>query len=166
MVLLTPTCHPRPVAEITSTVDAYWSDAFGIPIADLHSPGVRVHPHRADRAAWRTVYVLVLGDAASVFAPDALCGPLSAALPRMLAGQSVQTILDPALWRAVLGDHATSVLGPAVHLYLTDRSSLAGLAEGRRLNPGDTTALAALRSSVAAEEWEQIGRASCRERVL
>src|SRR5262245_24859273 len=136
----TATCHSHRVLEITSRADAYWSDALGVPSAELHVPGVRVHAHRADRAAWRAVYVLVLGDAASVFAPGAMCAPLTAAL----AGHPAQAVLDPIPWRAMLGDHAASVLGPSVHLYLSDRSSLAGIAQGRRLNPGDTAALARL----------------------
>jgi hypothetical protein len=134
-------------------VDAYWADSFGVAPADLHAPGVRVRPHRADRANWQTVYALVLGDAANVFAPAALVAPLSAAC----AGSDAASALDPAAWQTTLGDRVAAVLGPTVHLYLSDRSALAGLADGRRLNPGDTAALGGLRSSVGAEEWEYAG---------
>jgi hypothetical protein len=95
----------------------------------------------------------VLGDAANVLAPADMVAPLSAAI----AGLRPETVLDPAMWRSLLGDHMTSSLGPAVHLYLANRSALAAVAEGRRLNPGDTTALASLRATVEAQEWEYAG---------
>jgi hypothetical protein len=141
------------VAEIIERVDAYWADAFGVTPADLHEPGVRVRTHRPDRAGWQAVHALVIGDAANVFAPQALCPELATAV----VGCAAQDVLDPAAWRRVLGDRVGSVLGPAVHLYLTDRSGLAEFADGRRLNPGDTGALARLRATVDAQEWEHAG---------
>lgn len=152
-MLRTPTCHPRPVAEITSMVDGYWSGLSGVAPADLHAPGVRVSPHRGERVGWRAIYALVLGDAATVLAPADAVAPLSGAL----AGATSNMVLDPTLWRSLLQEYATSVLGPSAHLYLADRSTLSGVAEGRRLNPGDSTALARLRASVRIEEWEHAG---------
>jgi hypothetical protein len=141
------------VGEITSRVDAYWSAVFGVTPADLHAPGVRVSPHQGERVGWRAVYALVLGDAASVLAPASMCTPLSA----VLAGHAAVDVLDSAAWHGLLRGDVSAVLGPSVHLYLTDRSALAGIAQGRRLNPGDTAALARLRATVAAEEWEHAG---------
>ena len=134
-------------------VDAFWSNTFDLSTADLRLPGVRVRPHTPSRASWRAVYVLSFDDAACVLAPADIVSVLSNAL----AGRAAGEVLDPNSWRALLAAPSARVVGPARHHYLDDRSGLGAFAVGRRVNPRDHSALAALRSAIPPPEWELAG---------
>lgn len=155
MVARPGTWQCQRVAPVTThqRVDAYWAQMFGLHPDELHTPGVRVLAHRPERAYWRGVYALVLGDAASIFAPNDLVATLSATF----ADRGAEHALQPDVWHEALGAAAGSVLGPAVHHYVDDGTRLTALAAGRRLNPGDTLSLNALRATVDAGEWEESG---------
>jgi hypothetical protein len=133
-------------------VDAFWSNTFDLSAADLRSPGVRVRPHTPSRASWRAVYVLGFDDAACVLAPADLV-PL---LLEAVTGRAAGDVLDPSPWSGVLGGSARRVVATRHH-YLDERTGLDAHAAGRRINPRDHSALAALRSSIPPREWEQAG---------
>jgi GNAT superfamily N-acetyltransferase len=133
-------------------VDAFWSRTFDLPDADLHRSGVAVVAHTGARAAWHGIYVLVLGEAAHVFAPAALRQRLSDAV----GGRDASAVLEPKTWYDLLGDTVERILGPAVHHYLDDDADLVE-GGGRRLNPSDVGALAILRGAADPEEWEEAG---------
>jgi GNAT superfamily N-acetyltransferase len=141
-------------------VDRFWSDTFDISAADLHRDGVRVQQHRPSRGAWREVYVLRFDNAAWVFAPAECVAPIAA----RFAMRTARDAMDPAAWLRLPGVPVVGAVGPSRHHYLDDpghlRARLAELSSSRlvarRLNPGDFTALSALRAAVDPDEWGQV----------
>jgi GNAT superfamily N-acetyltransferase len=133
-------------------VDAFWSSTLDVDVSDLHTPGVRVRPNPPERATWRGVYVLAFDKAACVFAPDDLLDVVTAGA----ADNDAEAVLEPRCWDGVL-DGIQLAFGPVVHFYRDHRDGLDELAQGRRINPQDSEALAALRGAVSAEEWMTAG---------
>ena len=134
-------------------VDAYWSSTLRVDASDLHTPGTQLRHHPPDRATWRGVYVLSLDKSACVVVPADLAhrvGPV--------AELDAEAVLEPATWSDLLGPAAVNVaFGPVVHHYLDERAGLDEVAVGRRINPRDAEALAALRGVVPSEEWHSAG---------
>jgi GNAT superfamily N-acetyltransferase len=129
-------------------VDAYWAETLGVDPSDLHVPGTRVRPNPPDRASWRGIYVLSFDKAAVVFAPSNLV-ELVAAVSQLDA----DTVLEPPVWHDLLGTAVHVAVGPVLHQYLDERQGIGEVAAGRRLNPGDSAALADLRGAVTSDEW-------------
>ena len=129
-------------------VDAFWSTTLALNIADLHRPGVAVHPNPPERDAWRGIYVLAF-EGAHVFAPADLVDEVG----RAIHGQPPDALLEPKTWHEALGDSLASAWGPVVHYYLDRRDQLDEVAAGRRLNPRDAEALTALRGAIPPMEW-------------
>lgn len=134
-------------------VDAFWSGTLGIGAAELHTPGTHVYPHPPQRELWRGIYVLDLDGAVTVFAPADYLDKVTTGT----AGLDAEQMLTPATWYALLGDAVRAAYGPIEHNYLTDRTGLADIAGGRRINPRDAEALGALRGAVSAAEWAETG---------
>jgi GNAT superfamily N-acetyltransferase len=143
------------MVELTTRerVDEFWSNTLGVNVADLHTPGVRVYPNPPDRKSWRGIYALAFDQAACVFMPTDLINELRPAV----AGLNAVSVLEPASWQPILGERIHFAFGPVVHYYLDDATELAGLATGRRLNPSDAEAFAALRAAVPEHEWTAAG---------
>jgi hypothetical protein len=141
------------MAKLTTRerVDRFWSTTFDLSPDDLHRPGARIQAHNAARQAWRGIYVLAFADAATIFAPADLVADLRTHFGD--AGAAAAT--DPARWRALLPK--ARVLGPSRHHYLDEAGALANLATGRRLNPGDFSALSSLSAAVGEADWESSG---------
>lgn len=129
-------------------VDAFWSTTLALTVADLHRPGVAVHPNPPAREAWRGIYVLAF-EGANVFAPADLVDEVG----RAIQGQSPEALLEPKTWHEALGGSCASAWGPVVHYYLDRRDQLDAVAAGRRLNPRDAEALTALRGAIPPSEW-------------
>ncbi len=134
-------------------VDAFWCRTLGVEAADLHTPGVRVRANPPDRADWRGVYALGFDKAVCVFAPDDLLD----AVTDGVADQEADTVLEASYWQTVLGRGVRIAFGPVVHHYRDDRDGLDDIAAGRRINPRDSEAFAALRGAVPPEEWLAAG---------
>jgi GNAT superfamily N-acetyltransferase len=146
------------MVELTTRerVDAFWSSTLGVSVADLHTPGTRVYPNPPQRELWRGIYVLAFDDAVSVFAPTELVDGVS----RAIADHERERLVETKTWQALLGDHMQSAYGPILHHYLRDARPLASISQAagaRRLNPGDSAALAGLRSAVSHAEWTETG---------
>jgi hypothetical protein len=134
-------------------VDAFWSSTLGVDVVDLHTPGTRVRPHPPDRASWRGVYVLCFDKATCAFVPEDLVSTVSSAL----ADLDPESVLEPDIWRGLLGDAVALAFGPVVHYYRDERGGLDEHATGRRINPRDSEALAALQGAVPSDEWRSAG---------
>jgi GNAT superfamily N-acetyltransferase len=134
-------------------VDAFWSQTLGVDNAALHAPGVHVQANPPARAAWNGIYILAFDKAANIFAPPERL----ARMRDLVADLDAEQVLDPAVWTGLLGNVATVAFGPSVHHYCDDRTGLSELAAGRRINPRDAQALAALRGAVTNEEWSSAG---------
>ena len=134
-------------------VDAFWAATLGVTVSDLHTPGVRVYPNPPDRATWRGVYVLSFDQAACVFVPRDLIDTVLAGV----ADADAETVLEPKIWHHLLGDQVQMAFGPVQHHYLDAADGLAAHAVGRRINPGDSEALDALRGAVPTDEWMLAG---------
>jgi hypothetical protein len=134
-------------------VDAYWSSTLAVDASDLHIPGTRIRQHPPERTQWRGVYVLAFDKAVCVFAPADLLGHVAA-----VADLDSDAVLEPATWEHLLGPASVNAAyGPVLHHYLDERAGLDEVASGRRLNPRDAEALAALRGGVTADEWASGG---------
>ena len=134
-------------------VDAFWCRTLGVEAADLHTPGVRVRANPPDRADWRGVYALGFEKAVCVFTPADLLD----AVTDGVADQDADTVLEAAHWQTLLGGRVRVAFGPVVHHYRDDRGGLDVVAAGRRINPRDAEAFAALRGAVPPEEWSAAG---------
>src|SRR5215475_11272734 len=134
-------------------VDAFWSQTLAVDSAALHSPGVHARPNPPDRQGWRGIYVLAFDKAANVFAPTDLLPTIQA----RAVDDDAEAALDPLVWAAELGPVRSTVLGPSVHFYRDHADGLKAYASGRRINPRDAQALAALRGAVPHDEWEASG---------
>ena len=137
-------------------VDAFWATTLNVEVADLHTPGVHVRSNPPERADWRGIYVLTFDKAACVFAPVDLLDLVTPAV----ADLDAEAATDPATWHALLGEAVGLAFGPVVHHYLDDDAGLADIAAGRRINPDDAAALAALRGAVPPDEWVSAGFAA------
>jgi GNAT superfamily N-acetyltransferase len=67
--------------------------------------------------------------------------------------RDAESLLAAETWRVLLGDAVRSAWGPVLHYYRDRRDGLDEIAAGRRINPRDAEALAALRSAVAPTDW-------------
>lgn len=133
-------------------VDAFWSKTLSVDAADLHAPGVRVLPNPNERQAWRGIYVLAF-EGVNVFAPAELVDSVRHAIQ----GQEPEALLEAKTWHEAMGDALKSAWGPVVHYYLDSRDGLDAVAAGRRINPGDSDALATLRGAVSQLDWVVTG---------
>jgi hypothetical protein len=133
-------------------IDAFWSKTLGVDVTDLHTPGVRVRPNPPERDAWRGIYVMAF-EGATVFAPGDLADSVRAAV----GGLDPQALLEPKTWHESLGEQLSSAWGPVNHYYLDRRDGLEEFAKGRRINPNDASAFAALRAAVHPLEWLTTG---------
>lgn len=141
------------MAKLTTRerVDRFWSTTFDLSPADLHLTGIRIQAHNAPRQEWRGIYVLAFADAATVFAP----ADLVAGLRDAIGNETAAAATDPGRWQAVLPK--ARVLGPSRHHYLDDAQPLQAIAAGRRLNPGDFSALSSLSAAVGESDWADSG---------
>ena len=89
----------------------------------------------------------------TVFAPEDLLDWVHEAID----GQTPEALLEPKTWHEALGDALSSAWGPVKHYYRDHRDGLDEVAGGRRINPRDATALAALRGAVHPLEWVTTG---------
>lgn len=137
-------------------VDVFWSQTLGVDSAALHSPGVHAQPNPPDRDSWRGIYVLAFDKAVNIFCPTDLLPAIQA----RTVDYDAEAALDPAVWKAELGSVRSVLFGPSVHHYRDTREGLAEIAAGRRINPRDAHALAALRGAVSHEEWSSAGFAA------
>jgi hypothetical protein len=134
-------------------VDAFWSQTLGVDSAALHSPGVHAQPNPPDRANWRGIYVLALGKAVNIFAPTDLLSTIE----ERARNYDVDDALDPDVWVSELGEVRSVLFGPSVHHYRDSPEGLSLFAAGRRINPRDSRALAALRAEIPHDEWSAAG---------
>jgi GNAT superfamily N-acetyltransferase len=133
-------------------VDAFWSTTLGTTVEDLHAPGVRVMPNRLQRESWRGIYIFGF-EGATVNVPIDMIESISSAV----AGHDAESLLEPKTWHEMLGDQGRSAWGPVKHYYLDRLEGLDQVAAGRRLNPRDAEAIAALRSALPFYEWGVTG---------
>jgi GNAT superfamily N-acetyltransferase len=133
-------------------VDAFWSTTLGSSAADLHAPGVRISPNRLARESWRGIYVFGF-EGVTVNVPIDMLELIRAEV----IGHDAESLLEPKTWLEILGDQARSAWGPVKHYYRDRLDGLDRLAAGRRLNPRDAEAIAALRSALPFYEWGVTG---------
>ncbi len=129
-------------------VDAFWSTTLGTSVANLHAPGVRVSPNRLHRESWRGIYVFGF-EGVTVNVPIDMLESVGAAV----LGHDPESLLEPKTWPEILGDQPRSAWGPVKHYYRDRLDGLDQIAAGRRLNPRDAEAIAALRSALPFTEW-------------
>lgn len=146
-------------AATRATIDAYWAEVFGCPVARLRpARGVAV-PH-AGPADYAGVYAMTFGAAPIASVPPAYLAAARAAA----AAWRADALREPEHVAAVLGAGAGEVVGPASLAYAdagTLRPAGAG-AEARFLDPADPSdvaAVAALRAACAGPDWEHGGGA-------
>jgi GNAT superfamily N-acetyltransferase len=143
------------MVQVTSRerVDAFWSRTLGVDAAHFHAVGVHVFANPPQRATWQGIYVLAFEKSACVFAPPELLETISA----VIGDAEIDALVEPETWQKMAELTLRSALGPVVHHYLDDPDGLPELASGRRINPGDTDAIAELRKTVPAQEWAAAG---------
>jgi len=133
-------------------VDAFWAKTLGSSVADLHAPGVRVSPNRLDRESWRGIYVFGF-EGVTINVPMDMLESVTSAV----VGHDAESLLEPKTWQEFLGEQARSAWGPVMHYYRDRLDGLDEMAAGRRLNPRDAEAIAALRSALPFYEWGVTG---------
>ena len=138
---------------VRERVDAFWSSTLGVDVADLHTPAPTSTPIRRSANS----------GAASTSSASTMRSPSS---PRPTTStkwppQSPSSTPNRPSRRppgSVAGRRPALRLGPG-RAQLPDRSRPAWprSAAGRRINPRDAEALAALRGAVSSAEWTETG---------
>lgn len=146
-------------------VDAYWVAFLGVVRAELRPAAPRVVAHAGELGDYSGMYAQSFGAAPVVSLPPELLDRFGAAVAGAAAEGWAQ---DEDRWRAVFGERAQAVVGPAAIAY-ADAGTLRNAhadARTRVLGDADRRALDAFRGALAAREWEDGGPDPGSDRVI
>ena len=123
---------------------------LGCPLDAIGADGILTQAHSGAFADYHGVYVWLMGQAAIISAP----ADLTDAVARLVVGQPLATLVDPAFWRAALGERVERIVGPSYQGFVDAITYRPGPTRGaRRLLAGDLPALSRFISACPPDDW-------------
>jgi GNAT superfamily N-acetyltransferase len=140
--------------DTLDAVDGYWAGFLGVARSRLRPPRPLAVPH-AGLGDYRGMYAQAFGGAPLVSLPLAMLERFG----RDAAEAAGGGFADEGRWRAVFGERADVVVGPALIAYADAGTLRRPTADAgvRPLEEGDRPALDALRAALTPVEWEHGG---------